>query len=97
MIRSSGEARPEEILSQYQGKRFVNWICDAGTVQTLHTIYALVTNPYSETPPLIADMIDSTGFSGDDYSSFLKTLFLHSWRMSLLSAESSLMICRLNY
>jgi hypothetical protein len=24
MIRSSGEARPEEILSQYQGKRFVN-------------------------------------------------------------------------
>jgi hypothetical protein len=76
MIRSSGEARAEEILSQYQGKRFVNLICDAGTVQTLHTLYALVTNPYSESPPLVADRIDSTGFSGDEYAIFFeKTLF----------------------
>jgi hypothetical protein len=62
MIRSSGEARAEEILDQYQGTGFVNLICDAGTVQTLHTRNALVTNLYSETPPFVADMIDSTEF-----------------------------------
>jgi hypothetical protein len=36
----------------------------------------LVTNPYSETPPLVADMIDSTSFSGDEYAIFFgNTLF----------------------
>jgi hypothetical protein len=96
MIRSSGEVRAEEILYQFQGKRFVNLICDAGTVQTFHTLYALVTNPYSETPALVADMIDSTGFSADPYAIILKTLFFHSSRMSLLSLEPSLIIWRLN-
>jgi hypothetical protein len=76
MIRPQGEAWAEEILYQYQGKRFVNLRCDAGTVQTLHTRSALVTNPYCETPPLVADMIDSTGFSGDEYAIFFEnTIF----------------------
>jgi hypothetical protein len=45
-------------------------------VQTLHPLDALVTNPYCETPPLVADTIDSTGFSGDDYAIFFEnTIF----------------------
>jgi hypothetical protein len=51
-------------------------MCDAGTVQSLHTLYALVTNPSSESAPLVAKMVDSTGFSGDDYALFSEsTLF----------------------
>jgi hypothetical protein len=35
-----------------------------------------VTNPYSETPPPVADLIDSTGFSGDEYAIFFEnTIF----------------------
>jgi hypothetical protein len=76
MIRLSGEAQGEKILSEYQEKRFVNLICDAGTVQSLHTLYALITNPSSETAPLVANMVDSTGFPGDDYAIFFEsTLF----------------------
>jgi hypothetical protein len=76
MIRLSGEARGEEILSEYQGKRFVHLICDAGTVQNLHPLDALVTNPYSETPPPVPNMVESTRFSGDDYVIFFEsTLF----------------------
>jgi hypothetical protein len=36
----------------------------------------LVTNPYSETAPLVANMVDSTGFSVDDRAIFFEsTLF----------------------
>jgi hypothetical protein len=96
MIRLSGEAQGAEILSEYQGERFVNLICDAGTVQSLHTLYALVTNPCSETARFVANMIGSIGFSGDDYASCLKAHSFRSSRMNLLFAESSLAIWRLN-
>jgi hypothetical protein len=44
--------------------------CDAGTVQRLHTLYDLVTSPYCETPPLLASIVDSGGFDGDDDARF---------------------------
>jgi hypothetical protein len=70
-IRSSGEARAADILGQYRARRFANLVCNAGTVQRLHTVYALVTSPYCESPPLVASIVDSGGFDGDDYARFL--------------------------
>jgi hypothetical protein len=69
-IQSSGEARGADILGRYQARRFANLVCDAGTVQRLHTLYALVTSPDREAPPLVANIVDSGGFDGDDDARF---------------------------
>jgi hypothetical protein len=45
-------------------------MCDAGTVQWLHTLYALVTGPSCEALPLVASIVDSDDFDGDDYARF---------------------------
>jgi hypothetical protein len=76
MVRLSGEARAEAVLSQYRDRRFVNLVCDAGTVQNLHTVYALVTNPYCRDSPFIAAMIDSTQLTGDDYAAFFENTLI---------------------
>jgi hypothetical protein len=70
-IRSSGEARAANILRRYQACRFVNLVCDARTVQQLHTLCALVTSWCCEAPPLVANIVDSGGFDGDDDARFL--------------------------
>jgi hypothetical protein len=72
MIQSSGEARAREILSRYQGRRFMNLVCDTGTVQTLHVLYPLVTSPYCTLPSLLANLVDRRGFSGADYAQFFE-------------------------
>jgi hypothetical protein len=72
MIQSSGEARAREIIGRYQARRFANLVCDAGTVRTLHTLYALVTNPYCMFPLSVANLVNCRGFSGTDYAEFFE-------------------------
>jgi hypothetical protein len=52
LIREVGQTRTQEIKSLYQSLKFVDLLCDAGAVQSLHTLYALATNPFSNAPPL---------------------------------------------
>jgi hypothetical protein len=72
MIQSSGESRAREILGWYQGRRFINLVCDAGTVQIFHMLYALVTSPYCTLPPFVANLVDCRGVSGADYAKFFE-------------------------
>jgi hypothetical protein len=86
LIREVGQTRSHEIESHYQSLTFVNLLCDAGTVQSLHTLYALATNPFSNAPPLIVDLVEPDGFCGEDYS-----LFFRQTLTSLLGKD--LVIC----
>jgi hypothetical protein len=72
LIREVGQTRSHEIERHYQSLTFVNLLCDAGTVQSLHTLYALATNPFSNAPPLIVDLVEPEGFCAEDYSLFFR-------------------------
>jgi hypothetical protein len=102
MIRSSGDTQGEEIAHRYQQRRFVNLVCDARTIQTLHSLYALVTNPYSENPLLIANVVASAGFTGDNYAMFFESTIVSQFQNDLVIcgviidnlAAQSLGLCR---
>jgi hypothetical protein len=72
----------------YHGKELVNLRFHAGTVQNLYTFDAGVTNSECERASSIADMVDSIGFSKDDF--VMNTLLvqsLESRRMLQLSGN----------
>lgn len=54
--------------------RFVNIACDSGTVLGKTVIHALLTNPYSDSFPMVLQVIDNTNFTGDDYCVAFNTL-----------------------
>jgi hypothetical protein len=80
----------QEIVCHYQGTRFVNLICDTGTVQNRHTVDAAVTNLYCERARFVADLVDSTGVSGGRLCGILKRRSSLRCRMSSSFAERSL-------